>query len=210
MKPTDALWYFAHGTAWSGPQQRDKTPVETGTWLPRVDGELQLRKNGYHAYENAISALLYGWGPWVSQVELGETVIIDDEDRHIACGATRKHLWVADASEALKKFSRWCAYQVSIDWDCPRSAENYLLTGDDEHRLIALACCKLYPDLPEAQLTELAMTTNIDSFSMAVGVAEKTISVIRENGSTTEYAENLLNGYLTEMLVKLRRPTERQ
>jgi len=43
----------------------------------------------------------------------------------------REYLWIADATEALRAYARWCALQVIGLWDAPDVVRRYLADGEE-------------------------------------------------------------------------------
>ena len=130
-------------TAWHFALSRDRlrytdAPLVVGEWLPPI-ADPALCERGYHASRSAMDALSYAPGPWVSRVEL-RGVVADTHDKLAA--AERKHLWIADATEALRAFARWCASQVLHLWDAPQVVRDYLATGDENIRDAARAASR--------------------------------------------------------------------
>ena len=92
---------------------------------------------GFHASARAIDALQYAPGPLVSLCTLHGEIIPhgDPIDKYAAQGRT--HLWIADAADTIRAFSRWCALSVVHLWDAPQIVLDYLNTGDEKIRAAA-------------------------------------------------------------------------
>ena len=101
-------------------------------------GELKLCNNGMHASRRAIDALYYAPGPVVCRVELSGEIIEDDDK---LCARRRTIIAMADATDTLRAWSRWCALQVIDMWDAPDVVREYMTTGDEALRDAACRAC---------------------------------------------------------------------
>lgn len=112
--------------------------VEPGQVLTCDPGKLALCSYGLHASERALDALEYAPGPVISRAECGGEIRRDDDK--LVC-SERRVLWVADATEALRVFARWCALRaVRAHWPkAPAVVVEYLETGDEPLRAAARA-----------------------------------------------------------------------
>jgi hypothetical protein len=109
---------------------RELGPVEPG-WIYTAEGDLKMCNWGMHGSVKPLDALKYAPGPIVCRVELSGVMI---HDRDKVCAQNREVLWMADATETLREFARWCALQVVHLWDCPEVVLDYLKTGDESKR----------------------------------------------------------------------------
>lgn len=131
-KPIKAWWF---GETRTGLRYGDERQAEPGTTLEHKGG-LILCESGLHASTNIMDALAYAPGPWIHRVELsGE--MIQGSDKIVA--QRRKHLWVIDGEEVLRRFARKCAQDVLHLWDAPEVVTEYLKTGNEELRAAARA-----------------------------------------------------------------------
>ena len=85
---------------------------------------------GFHASARATDALYYAHGPIACLVTLHGDIVSHGNpiDKYAAHGRTV--LKMADATETLQAFSRWCALSVIHLWDAPQIVYDYLNTGD--------------------------------------------------------------------------------
>lgn len=126
-------WHFlsADWTAYNGFAVKVGEPYH-------VAGEIVPCRNGMHASTRAIDALQYAGGPVVTFVQCSGTIVEhgDPVDK-IAC-SDRVALWGYDATEELRYFARWCAFEVLHLWpDAPQVVRDYLETGDEDLRAAA-------------------------------------------------------------------------
>ena len=108
----------------------DGNIAEAG-YVYSVKGPIKLCSWGLHASERAIDALQYAPGPMIGRVVLSGEIIRGD-DKLVA--THREYLWIADATETLRGFARWCALQVIEHWDAPDVVRRYLESGDESLR----------------------------------------------------------------------------
>lgn len=111
----------------------DSQVVKPGD-VSRVDGELRMCEWGLHASKRAIDALKYAPGPIVCRVEL-RCDLQHDADKSV--GREREVIWMADATDTLRRFARRCALDVIDLWDAPDVVVRYLKTGDESLRAAA-------------------------------------------------------------------------
>ena len=111
------------------------TKVKAGQIL-KVEDEPVLCQTGLHASIRAFDALSYAPGPIVCRVEVSGN-IVQGTDK--LAGTERKVIWMADATETLRAFSRWCALDVIHLWKAPDVVIQYLKTGDESLRDAAWA-----------------------------------------------------------------------
>ena len=104
---------------------RDGRLVTRGCPLTH-EGPLILCGSGLHASVRALDALKYATGPIATLVRL-EGEIQSSDDKVVA--QSRTCLEIADATEVLRAFARWCALQVASNWDCPPVVLEFLQTG---------------------------------------------------------------------------------
>lgn len=105
----------------------------------RVRGDPVLCEHGLHASRRAIDALTYAPGNVVCRVRVSGA-IIEDTDQLVA--SARAVLWMADATDTLRAFARWCALEVAHLWDMPPIVRQYLETGDESIRTVAWAVAR--------------------------------------------------------------------
>ena len=103
----------------------DNRLVEAGTYS--VDCEPVLCRSGLHASVKPLDALWYAPGPVVCRVRMGGYIVVGDDK---IAATERTVLWVADISDVLREFARWCAWRVAHLWSPPRVVTDYLLAGD--------------------------------------------------------------------------------
>ena len=101
-----------------------------------VDGPIALCSWGLHFSVRALDAVEYAPGSWVGRVIASGDIILGD-DKGVA--THRQYLWIADATETLRAFSRWSALQVINMWDAPDIVRRYLESGDESLRTAARA-----------------------------------------------------------------------
>jgi len=128
-------WHFLPASR--VPQWNYVRPCYVGQTLT-ARGDLALCENGMHASRRALDALLYAPGPVVCRVELSGEIIEDDDKM---CARRRTILAMADATDTLHAFERWCALQVIDLWDAPDVVREYLATGDEALRDAACRAC---------------------------------------------------------------------
>jgi hypothetical protein len=109
----------------------DNTLVEVGQTLTVDPAHLELCQYGLHASERALDALKYAPGSVICRVRLSGAIIEGDDK---LCASERTVLWMADATEALRAFGRWCALEVAHLWDMPPIVRQYLETGEESIR----------------------------------------------------------------------------
>ena len=97
----------------------------------KVDCKPILCDKGLHASKCPLDALGYASSAIICRVELGGTIIHGDEQ---SVATERKVLWIADATDVLRKFARLCALDVVHLWDAPDVVVQYLKTGDESLR----------------------------------------------------------------------------
>ena len=113
----------------------DETKAVAG-YVYSVKPPLELCGWGLHASARAIDALGYAPGAQVGRVVLSGEILSGDDK---LCATHREYLWIADASETLRGFARWCALSVIDKWDAPQVVRDYLETGDESIRDAARA-----------------------------------------------------------------------
>lgn len=91
--------------------QESKTDEDNRPAAGRDEGAPEL----YYASKRAIDALGYASGPIVCRVDVGETIVEEDD---AFAGTGRKVLWMADATQVLHEFACWCA-----EWTLLRERE---------------------------------------------------------------------------------------
>jgi hypothetical protein len=86
---------------------RDGTPLRKGRTYRLPPGTVPVMcETGYHASIQPLDALRYAPGPIICRVQLGGTVLEDDDK---LCASERTVLWWADATRTLHEFALWCA-----------------------------------------------------------------------------------------------------
>jgi len=100
---------------------------------------LKLCEYGLHASKRILDALQYAPGPVLCRVEL-RGKMFHDSDKSVAY--ERKVLWMMDATDVLRSFSRRCALDVVHLWDPPEIVMQYLKTGDESIRGAARAAAR--------------------------------------------------------------------
>ena len=111
------------------------TKIKAGQTIKVKDGPI-LCERGLHASIRAFDALAYAPGPIVCRVEVSGKIVKGSDK---LAGTERKVLWMADATDTLRVFSRWCALDVIHLWDAPEVVVKYLKTGDESLRDAARA-----------------------------------------------------------------------
>jgi hypothetical protein len=129
-------WYFA-------PDDRrlrygDGRLVEVGV-THTVKGPPIFCQRGLHASVRALDALKYARVPVACLVRVGGEIAAC-EDRIVA--TERTYMYVIDATDVLRVFSRRCALQVVDLWDCPPVVREYLETGREDLRAAARAVAR--------------------------------------------------------------------
>ena len=122
-------WHFSSGTLGYG----DNRKVETGQ-IHKCTGEPKLCNNGMHGSIKALDAISFRKGCIVSRVNITGGVIRGSDK---VVGASREILWVADATDVLRKFARMCALDVVDKWNAPDVVVRFLKTGDESIRIEA-------------------------------------------------------------------------
>ena len=94
-----------------------------------VKGPVVLCEWGLHGSIGAVDSLRYARYPIISRVLLYGNVVTGD-DKLVA--THREVLWIANASDLLHDFARWCAWAVIDYWavPIPDAICKYLDTGD--------------------------------------------------------------------------------
>lgn len=117
-------------------QYKPRRLVKPGMTLRRDRDKLELCEYGLHWSRRPLDALRYAPGCIVTRVECsGRTIYGDDQ----CDSSVRKVLWMADATETLREFARWCVLQVIYLWEVPKVVRQYLETGDMQWRAAASA-----------------------------------------------------------------------
>ena len=129
-------WHFLREDKKTQFEPRQK--VRVGQVL-KVDGEPVMCARGLHASLLPLDALAYAPGPVICRVEVGGIIARGDDK---LAGTERKVLWMADATETLGAFSRWCALEVVHLWEPPEVVVEYLKTGDKSKRAAAGAAAR--------------------------------------------------------------------
>jgi hypothetical protein len=128
--PDDRRLRFDHVTS-SGSFGR---PIVTAGMALICDPDrLECCKYGLHASVRAFDALSFARGAIVCRVACSGRVVTDAGGGKIAC-SRREVLWIADATDTMLAFARWCALQVVHLWDGPPIVREYLETGDESKR----------------------------------------------------------------------------
>ena len=145
----------------------------------RTDGEPVLCHRGLHASERALDALDYAPGPIICRVTLGE-MIVHGEDKSAA--TERTVLWMADATETLGSFARWCALQVIDTWGAPDVVRQYLETGDASIKNVALEVARGALSVARGALSASALVSrgvrdaNVAAVLVSRGVRDATLA----------------------------------
>ena len=101
-----------------------------------VKGHLELCKCGLHGSIRARDALRYAPGPIICRTRHGGDILRGDNK---LCSSERTVIAMADATDELCAFARWCALSVLHLWDAPDIVRRYLETGDESIRAAAEA-----------------------------------------------------------------------
>ena len=127
------VWHFFRNDGTTG---EGRIKVKVGETM-RVSGKIIPCSNGLHGSVRAIDALRYAPGAMIQRAKLGGTIVAhgDPVDKHAA--SERTCLAMADATETLRYFARWCALSVIDQWDAPQVVRDYLMTGDEKLRAAA-------------------------------------------------------------------------
>lgn len=115
-------WHFSTGRLGNG----DGRKIVKKRTL-KVIGTPLICARGLHASVRASHALSYAPGSMVSRV-LVSGLVMKGFDKIV--GTERHCLWIADASETLMDFSRWCALDVVKFWAAPNVVIEFLNTGN--------------------------------------------------------------------------------
>ena len=97
----------------------------------RHRGDLALCESGLHASISVLDALAYAPGPIVCRVSCDGRIVHGNDK--LVC-SVRRVLWTADATDALRAFSRRCASSMLHLWSAPEIVRRYLETGDESIR----------------------------------------------------------------------------
>jgi hypothetical protein len=122
-------WHFV------GDRLRDGSPIPEDGEVLEERPPLVMCKRGLHASERLIDALQYAPGTLLCRVVCSGA--IEHEVDKLVC-ERRTILWRLDATEVLLEFARWCALEVAHLWAMPEVMREYLTTGDDGLRPLAL------------------------------------------------------------------------
>lgn len=87
----------------------------------------ELCKYGMHGSIHALDAVGFAPGSIVCRVEISGDVLYADNK---LVGRHRKVLWMADASDVLTKFSKWCVSQVISQIPDPNLTRKFLESGN--------------------------------------------------------------------------------
>ena len=131
MKEPVLAWHWLPAMGQLG--HGDPRPVVVGETLVH-EGPVVLRESGLHASVRALDALRYALGPFIQRVECSD--LGEQHDDKLVC-RKRKCLWMADATDTLRAFARWCALSVVDRWPAPPVVIEYLRTGDESLRSAA-------------------------------------------------------------------------
>ena len=124
-------WHFLANDRRFG---HDDGNIAAPGYVYSVEGPIKLCEWGLHASERAIDALQYAPGNMIGRVVLSGEIIRGD-DKLVA--THREYLWIADAEETLRSFTRWSALQVIHLWNAPDIVRRYLESGDKSLRSAA-------------------------------------------------------------------------
>lgn len=105
----------------------------------RHEGRLELCRAGLHGSMRPLDALDYAPGPIVCRVELGGEIVRGGAK---VVASERTVLWMADATDVLRKFARLCALDVVHRWGPPEVVLQYLHTGDPKIRYAAMVAAR--------------------------------------------------------------------
>ena len=100
-------WHFLPDSGYYNHDMQD-VKAEMGVTIT-IDDSLAICTRGLHACLKPLDALRYTPGALVSLVQLGGT-IIEEDDKHAA--SERTIIWMADATQTLHEFAIWCAEQA--------------------------------------------------------------------------------------------------
>jgi hypothetical protein len=131
MEESIECWHFARADRKLG--YGDNRLIDVGT-IHKVDATPKCCTAGLHGSIKAVDALTYAAGPIISRVRISG--IIDNQSDKL-CGQKREYLAIADATEELRSFARWCALHVIHLWNVPEIVRQYLDTGDESIRAAA-------------------------------------------------------------------------
>jgi hypothetical protein len=136
MKKGNLYWHFLPNDGRLQFGNRELVKIRHTLALP-PDTVIIPCSVGFHASKRAIDALKYAPGPVVCQVTLHGRIVPHGNpiDKYAAHGRTV--LKMADASNVLMAFARWCALQVIHLWDAPEVVKDWLETGDEKTRTAA-------------------------------------------------------------------------
>lgn len=126
-------WHFSRDDGAFG---RDPKQKVAAGYVYTAHGTLKMCKWGMHASRSAIDALAHSPGALVSRVLCWGDVI--EGDCKLVC-RHREHLWIADATHALRAFARKEALCFAHLWKCPSAVRKYLETGEEALRATASA-----------------------------------------------------------------------
>jgi len=119
-----------------GATRRDGRPVPPdGEWLVH-EGEVIMCAAGLHASRRPFDALRYAPGETLCLV--GCEGILDEDTDKFVC-RRRRIVRRIDATRMLREFARICALSVIHLWNAPLVVRQYLETGDESLRDVALA-----------------------------------------------------------------------
>lgn len=116
-------WHFVRAINGVPTYYHGKPAVE-GERLECV-GELVLCNHGYHASREPLDALKFAPGPYACLVEVGGDMVESVPEAQLVA-RWRRPLWIADASDALRRFAKDCAVNVAQIWG-----------ADDRHMILA-------------------------------------------------------------------------
>jgi hypothetical protein len=131
MNESIECWHFSAADRRLG--YGDGRLIEVGV-VHEVNITPKCCEAGLHGSIRAIDALEYAAGTVVSCVLISGQI---DQQQDKLCGQRREYLAVADVTEELRSFARWCALQVIHLWDAPAIVRQYLETGDESIRVAA-------------------------------------------------------------------------
>ena len=191
-------WHFLPADGKLAYEPREIVKVKHTLILP-PDTRIIPCNVGFHASARAIDALQYAPGPIACIVTLHGTVVSHGNpvDKYAAQGRTV--LAMADATETIRAFSRWCALSVIHLWDAPQIVYDYLNTGDEKIRAAAgdaawAAAGDAAWDAARAAAGDAARAAARDAAWAAAGAAAKT------NQNTQ--LEKMLNKLLSQEATK--------
>jgi len=128
-------WHFCRIDPSGRPVLRDGSLALGPGEVETYDGPLVLYRSGLQASVRALDALSDAPGAWVRQVECAAEAVIGDVNLVCRRRAIIAH---ADATEVLREWARWCAFQVAHLWACPAITREWLETGNPALREAAL------------------------------------------------------------------------